>query len=71
MVEVVCKFHLVFFSTITDIFNFRNWMAYGWYWEFPYSRVKHNFDYIWLMVNNVEEKLGPELLRNVLIGEKM
>mgnify|MGYP007069974551 CR=1 FL=1 len=61
---------LAFFSGISDIFNFRNWMAHGRYWEFSYSRGKHHFDSIWLMVNHVEDVLGDSFKRNEPIGEK-
>ena len=61
---------LALFSGISDMFNFRNWIAHGRYWEFPYSRGKHHFDSIWLMANHVEDVLGPLFKRNEPIGEK-
>lgn len=61
---------LALFSGINDMFNFRNWMAHGRYWEFPYHPGKHHFDAIWLMVNQVEDQLGPYFYRNIPVGEK-
>ena len=58
------------FSQINDMFNFRNWMAHGRYWEYPYSRGKHNFDVVWIMVNEVENVFGDKLLTYEHVGER-
>ena len=59
------------FSEINDKFGFRNWIAHGRYWAFPYQRGKHNFDAVWLMVNAVETVIGAQFYRYEPIGEKI
>ena len=57
------------FSEINDKFGFRNWIAHGRYWAFPYQRGKHNFDAVWLMVNAVETLIGTRFYRYEPVGE--
>lgn len=58
------------FSEINDKFGFRNWIAHGRYWGFPYHKGKHNFDAVWLMVNAVETVIGTQFYRYEPVGEK-
>ena len=58
------------FSEINDKFGFRNWIAHGRYWAFPYHQGKHNFDAVWLMVNAVEGVIGTQFYRYEPVGEK-
>lgn len=59
------------FSQINDLFNFRNWMAHGRYWEYPYNRGKHNFDAIWIMVNEVENVFRDKFYVYERVGERI
>lgn len=59
------------FSQINDMFNFRNWMAHGRYWEYPYSRGKHNFDVVWIMVNEVENAFSGKFYTYERVGERI
>lgn len=58
------------FSQINDFFKFRNWMAHGRYWEYPYNRGKHNFDAIWIMVNEVENVFKDKFYVYERVGER-
>lgn len=58
------------FSQINDLFNFRNWMAHGRYWEYPYNRGKHNFDVVWIMVNEVENTFSDRFYTYDRVGER-
>lgn len=53
---------------IKDMFQFRNWMAHGRYWSFPYNIGRHDFDTIWIMVNNVESFFEDKLLTYNNVG---
>lgn len=59
------------FSQINDFFNFRNWMAHGRYWDYPYSRGKHNFDVVWIMVNEVENAFSGKFYAYERVGERV
>lgn len=59
------------FSQINDMFTFRNWMAHGRYWEYPYNKGKHNFDVMWIMVNEVENAFNGRFLAYDAVGEKV
>lgn len=58
------------FSQINDLFNFRNWMAHGRYWEYPYNRGKHKFDVVWIMVNEIENAFSGKFYAYERIGER-
>ena len=59
------------FSQINDMFTFRNWMAHGRYWDYPYSKGKHNFDVVWIIVNEVENAFCGSLYAYDAVGEKV
>ena len=53
------------------VFNFRNWMAHGRYWDYPHNRGKHNFDAIWIMVNVVENAFRDRFYVYERVGDRI
>lgn len=59
------------FCQINDFFTFRNWMAHGRYWYYPYNKGKHNFDATWIMVNEVENAFRGKFYVYEHVGERV